>query len=68
LSGEWVLVVAGAPPAVDTGFPPEADRLIAALRSRELGSREIRDLVCEVFGTHKKDTYQRVLDGAAADT
>ena len=64
LSGEWVLVVGGAPPVVDTGFPPEADRLIAAMRARDFGAREIRDLVCEVFGTHKKETYQRVLDAA----
>ena len=63
LSGEWVLVVGGAPAVQDDGFPPEADRLIAALRARDLGPREIRDLVCEVFGTHKKETYQRVLDG-----
>jgi 16S rRNA (cytidine1402-2'-O)-methyltransferase len=61
LSGEWVLVIGGAPAAVDVGFPIEADRLIATLLGRGMGVREVRDVTCEAFGTHKKQTYQRVL-------
>lgn len=63
LSGEWVLVVGGAP-AQEAVFPPEADRLIAALLARGMGAREVRDVVCEALGTAKKETYQRVLAAA----
>lgn len=62
LTGEWVLVVGGAPPApASTGLPAEAERLIDLLLARQMGAREVRDLVCATFGTHKKDTYAAVL-------
>ena len=65
LRGEWVLVVGGAAPAAaDAGFPEQADVLIAELRARGLGARDIRDVVVATFGTGKKETYQRVLGGS----
>ena len=61
-----VKVVGGAAPAAaDAGFPDQADVLIAELRARGLGARDIRDVVVATFGTGKKETYQRVLDGSA---
>lgn len=65
ITGEWTVVVGGAPEVVearDAGLAPPLERLVARLHAAGLGARAIRDIVAEHGGVSKKLVYQAVLD------